>query len=294
MGRGAFLCASLCLIGVGNASAQEAASQDVDAQITAVREMVLYARYADAERAIDPLLARTDLTPAQRNEGLEIRAIILLARRQTPRAEAVLRELYGRDPEHRLVARDVGPNVVAAFERMRDSHPPPAAVTLDNSTRPRMATHQSPDVAVRISAGADVVHEMRVSYRNGTSGPFERVIMRFDEERTLARTRLPPLEGTEGYTVQYFVEALAPSQAVIATLGSESAPLSLEVPEDTGVRIAADGTTVAAAGGDDFTWVWVVLGVLVAGGAAATLGIVFGTDLVLLPETSLGTGRLAR
>jgi hypothetical protein len=298
-GRASLFFVACLFVGAGSvvwtASAlAQSEPANVDEQFTQLREMVLYARYPDAERIVADILARRDVTPAQRNAAMEIQAIILLARRQTQRADAVLRELYGRDPDHRLAERDVGPNVVAAFERMRDSHPPTATVTMANITPPEMETREAPEIAVRIEAGSDVVEEMRLSYRNGTSGPFEQVIMRFDEERTLARTRLPPMQGLDGYTVQFYVDALAPSDAVVRSLGSEAEPMSLEVPRAEATQVLADGSVVAAPAGEDFTWVWAIVGVILAGGIAATLGVVLGTDLVILQDGSLGTGRLMR
>ncbi|MCZ7681702.1 MAG: putative metal-binding motif-containing protein [Sandaracinaceae bacterium] len=219
------------------------------------------------------LLARADLSPSQRNAAMEVQAIILLARRQSARAEAVLRELYGRDPEHRLIDRDVGPAIRAAFERVQASRPPRTTVQLENGSLPRVERRQSPVLAVRIAEGGGVVHELRLSYRNGDSGPFERVLMRLDDARALGRARIPLAEGTDAYVVQYYVEALAPSQAVIGSVGSESEPLSLEVPAEAAVPAVA----IAPSGEEDAPapagpsvleewWFWTIVGLVVAGG----------------------------
>lgn len=272
----------------------------VDAQLSSIREMVLYARYAEAETAVQALVARTDLSATQRNAALEIQAIILLARRQGRRADEVLAELYGRDPEHRLIDRDVGPAVRAAFERAQASSPPRATVQLENGTLPRIDRRQSPVLAVRITEGSGVVHELRLSYRNGESGPFERAVMRVDEARALGRARIPLAEGTDAYTVHYYIEALAPSQAVIGSVGSESAPLALEVPAESAIpRVAIAPTgeedTPAPAGGGSVLeewWFWTIVGVLVAGGGA-TLGALYGTHVLGPPGPgTLGEGRL--
>lgn len=294
----ALLGALLVMLAASSALAQTDPSTETPAAIiSAIREQVLYARYADAERALTELEARTDLTPAQRNEALEIRAIILIARRQNAPANEVLRRLYARDPDHRLIDRDAGPNVRAAFERVQASHPPVATVTLENETAAELEQRQSVPIAVRLGEGADIVHELRVSYRNGAEGAFERVIMRFDEERTLGRTRLPQPEGREAYQVQYFVEALAPSQAVVATLGSEAEPLSVSVPEEVVAPVAvgnvdAQGNPVAPAGGSvaEEWWFWTIIGVVVAGGAVG-LGVGLGMS-EQVPGGTLGSGRL--
>lgn len=308
MGRARRIVLLFSLVGAAAASAptlaraQEAGGDlepDVDAQLASVREMVLYARYAEAERAAGDLLARADLSPSQRNAAMEVQAIILLARRQSARAEAVLRELYGRDPEHRLIDRDVGPAIRAAFERVQASRPPRTTVQLENGSLPRVERRQSPVLAVRIAEGGGVVHELRLSYRNGDSGPFERVLMRLDDARALGRARIPLAEGTDAYVVQYYVEALAPSQAVIGSVGSESEPLSLEVPAEAAVPAVA----IAPSGEEDAPapagpsvleewWFWTIVGLVVAGGAA-TVGALYGTHVIGPPGPgTLGEGRL--
>lgn len=289
----------MLLLAASTALAQEEAPVDpgAAAQVAAIRELVLYARYADAERALTEFSARTDLTPAQRNEALEIRAIILLARRQRPRADEVLRELYGRDPEHRLVDRDVGPEVRAAFERIRDTHPPRVTITLENQTVDP-TTRQSPQIAVRTAEGVDVVHELRVSYRNGASGGFERVIMRLDDDRSVGRARIPLDEGTAAYELQYYVEALAPSAAVIGTLGSETEPLTLSVPAEIArvalVPTGSERETPRPAGGGSVAeewWFWTLIVVLVAG-AGVGIGVgMWQYDMQVQPG-SLGDGHL--
>ncbi len=290
---GAILSASLFLASVA-AHAQDVVP--VDERIAAIREMVLYARYAEADTALNELGGRADLTPAQRNQVLEIQAIVLLAGRQTRRAEEVLHVLYGRDPDHRLIDRDVGPSVRAAFERARDAAPPRTPVQIENITPPRVERRESPLVSMRLEQGADVVHELRVSYRNGDSGPFEQRIMRFDDARRVGSTRLPLREGSEAYTAQYYVDALAPSQAVVGSLGSAAEPLVLEVPEE----VAAPGTTIIdgrivrverQTNVVEEWWFWTLIGVVVVG-AAVSLGVVFGTDIVFAPPGTQGQGTL--
>ncbi len=291
--RGVILSASLIL---ASAAAHAQDTVPVDQRIAAIREMVLYARYTEADNALNELGGRADLTPSERNEVLEIQAIVLIAGRQTRRAEEVLHVLYGRDPDHRLLDRDVGPSVRAAFERARDAGPPRLPVRIANVTPPRLERRESPLVSMRIEEGADVVHELRVSYRNGNSGPFEQVIMRFDETRQVGSTRLPLREGSEGYTAQYYVDALAPSQAVISSVGSAAEPMVLEVPE----QVIEPGTTIIngrvvrverQTNVVEEWWFWTLIGV-VAAGAAVSLGIVFGTDLVFVPPGTLGEGPL--
>lgn len=295
-------------LGPAPASAQEAEGEaaeelTVSSQIASIREMLLYARYGEAAPMVEALLGRDELLASERNEVLEIRAILFLARRRTRRGMEVLRELYGRDPEHRLIDRDVGPSVRAAFERVHAERPPTATVTLENGTLPELEGRVSPAIAARLAEGANVAHEVRLNYRNGDSGPFERALMRFDATRGLARSRLPLAEGTEAYEVHYFFEVLAPSQAVVGTLGSRAEPLSLAVPAEaprpgavsilptSGERPAESLDVAPGMNVLEEWWFWTIV-VVVAGGAAA-VGTLYGTgNLDAIGPGSLGAGRL--
>jgi hypothetical protein len=279
------------LAAAGPAAAQEeqpAAPQGADAQIEAIREMVLYARYQEATPAVDALLARTDLSASQRNAGLETRAVLLIARRRVRDARAVLEELYARDPDHRLGYRDAGPNVRDEFERARDAHPAQAAVALEDQTPDSIERRVAPTLVVGVAGGADAIQEIRVAYRNAEGG-FERTLMRTsaDGGASTARARIPLREGGEAYSLEYYVEALAPSGFVLGTLGSADAPLSVAVPAEelvarvdpAALRVGpGEGGQTDGGGVDGGVVAAVVIAILVAGGVGAGVGIYFGTQ----------------
>lgn len=273
----------------------------VDAQIAAIRETLTYARFIDAAAAVEALLARTDLTAAQRNAALEIRAIVLIARRRTPEARQALAELYGRDPDHRLGYREAGPSVRDEFERAQQQHAPRATVTLEDRMPDALERRQAPSLVVAVAEGGDTVHEIRVSYRNDPTDAFERTLMRLDPDGATAHARLPLREGGGAYTVQYYVEALAPSGFVLATLGAPEIPQTLAVPAEEIVASAdprmpelPEGDTPAPAGGGGVLeegWFWAVVGVVLAGAAVgAGVGVWAGTQGP--GAGSLGEGRL--
>jgi hypothetical protein len=261
--------------------AQDATSDDAIAQI---REKVLYAQYREALTALEAYLARDDLDAAGRNTGLEILVTIHIARRQTREAEQALRTLYARDPGHRLSESDPSPPVLSAFGRARENPPPPVELTLEHEP-PTFDTRTPPEVDVRLGGeGADAVQELRLRYRQGEDDAFTTVVM--NVEGDVANARIPLLEERGAYDVEYFVEATAPSGAVLATRGSADAPLSFGVPlapsGSAGLGVSTlDGEGVERdrvdEGGSDLTWLWVTLGVAVVAGGVA-LGVVLATS----------------
>ena len=276
----------------------QAAAPAIDAQLDSLREMLTYARYADAATATDALLARTDLTASQRNQALEVRAVLFIARRRLPDARTVLGQLFARDPDHRLAYREAGPGVRDEFERARESHPPPLTVTLQAVTPDSLEERRAPDVTVAVHEGQDAVHELRVVYRNGPDLPFERTLMRTAEDGSHAH--LPLRDGRDAYTVEYYVEALAPSGSVLATLGSPEAPLTIAVPEEEVIAQVDPGAFDVSRGGSplpppsggvDVGWV-VAIAAIVAVGAGVGIGLGVWTTTQGPAPGSLGQGTL--
>jgi hypothetical protein len=299
------LCLIATLSGTSSwASAQEegaetavAAPSGAEAALDAIREQVLYARYADADAAVTALLARTDLTAEERNGGLEMRAVILIARRRLPDARTVLAELYARDPEHRLGYRDAGPNVRDEFDRARETHAATLAVELTDQTQP-LTERAAPEIVIALGAGADAIDELRLSYGSGTAS-FERTLMRIEGGE--GHARLPLLEGRDAYSLHYYVEVLAPSGYVLQSLGTSAAPMTLEVPEAPEVVAPSFDPAILATTGPaapvshDVTeeaWFWTVIAVVVLGGAGAAVGIGYATTATGPQPGTLGEGRL--
>lgn len=288
----------------GEPASEDGASapSGADADLDALRELATYARYADADAACTTFLARTDLSAVQRNAGLEMRAVILIARRRLDDARAVLRDLFARDPEHRLGYRDAGPNVRDEFDRAREDGVAPLAVSLTDDTAP-LETRVAPEITVAIGAGGDAVDDVRLSYRaSGESGVWERALMRHDAATGTATGRVPLRAGTDAYALDYYVEVLAPSGATLSSLGSASEPRTLAVPEAPVVLApAVDPAAFAATSTDaprgtnvaEEWWFWTILGVVVAGGVVG--GVVGGLSATSssgpVPGT-LGEGRL--
>jgi hypothetical protein len=221
-------------------------SGDPNAGLARIRELVTYARYDDAVAAAERFLGRTDLTAAQRNAGLEALAICQVAMRRDDDARRTLERLYGRDPQHRLSDADASPRVQSAFARVRDARPARAEVRIEVAPL-QLQRRESPVVMVRATAGADAVEEYRVAYRPEGESRFTRVVMAV--ERGVARARLP-LAGdpSRPTSIDFFVEAVAPSLTPLATVGSEAEPLVVRIPAET-ARVASGDAASGDGGG---------------------------------------------
>lgn len=306
------VAALVLLVDVSGAHAQAASAVtlpdtgDADAVLAQLRDSVNFARYDEALANAQRFLRRTDLAARQRNAALEAVAIVQIATRAEDAARATLEELYRRDPQHRLSDADASPRVQSAFARARDAHPAPVAVRLEQAPLD-LRQREAPVVMVRLAVGADAVEEVRLAYRHEGDTRFTRVVMALDAG--IARARMP-LAGDPSLalSIDYYVEAVAPSLASLARLGSEAEPLVASVPpvrapDPTEVANRADanrpaggwdantqGPAEPADEGSGVTskwWFWTLLAVVVAGGAVGTyFALSSGGDA---PMGTLGT-----
>lgn len=292
---------TLVLLIAWSLCAQSVRAQDQagpEPQIAQLRAMMSDARFDEALAQARALLARDDLDAAQRNATLETLAIGQLATRDARGANVTLTQLYARDPDHRLLDRDASPAVQAAFDRARESHPPPIAVTMENASSEHLPERAAPVLRVTLSAGADAVNELRLSYRQGERRDFQRVLMEHAAGFASAEARIPLLDGDAAYSVDWYVEALAPSQSIIGRLGDPLEPLSISVPR-AAARVAANALQVTESGrrrdeeGGSVLgqwWFWTVVGVVVLGGAASAYLLTRPAEQT--PCGSLGCGSL--
>lgn len=248
-----------------------------DTELAAARELVLHASYRPALAAAQRYLERSDLAAAQRNAGLELVAIIHLALRDEVSARRALAELFARDPDFRLTDPDASPVVLSAVARAR-SQARPVPVTLAHDP-PMLTRRRAPLVSVRIEEGANAVAEIRMHHRVRGQTNVETVVMRVGELST-AEGRLPLTADTSAYTAEYWIEAVAPSGYVLARRGSEAQPIAVDVPVETVEVRVETRTEIVETGGDIASepWFWVLIGLVVAGGAGAGIGIALATE----------------
>ncbi len=283
-----------------SAGSPAAPQGDTEESLSEVREMILYARYDEAIAAASALAGADGLTARQINAALELLATARIATGADAAAQEALTRLYARDPQHRLSDADASPRVASFFARARESEPSPIVVSLEHGVRPA-DVREAPGIAVRVTTGADAVQEMRLSYRQGDDPTYHRIEMT-REGSGVFRSRIPLLSATgDPYDVSFYVEAMAPSRAPLARLGSEAAPLELSVAGAT--EGAEGGGPLAGAtatsgegpvddGGGIATkwWFWTILVAVVAGGVTAAL--VLGPGSEGPEEGTLGSATL--
>lgn len=252
-----------------------------DAELAAIREQVLYASYPEAITQAQTLLARSDLTAAQRNTGIELLATAQIANQAPDAARESLRLLYSRDPGFRLTDPDASPPVVSAFARAREAHPTPLSVTLAHESPGTLARRESPTITVTVPAGANAIEEVRLAYRHAGDPGFSRVVLDRRADGSYVG-RIPVVGATEqAIDVAYFLTAVSPSGTELGHLGSEVQPLALRIPGDVPRSDAVayqPVPNVPPAHGGDVTsepWFWILLGVVIVG---AGVGIYFGVD----------------
>lgn len=287
----------MATLGVGPALAQDAAGE-----LGEIREMVLYARYAEAIAKAQQFLQRQDLRATDRNAGLEALAIAQVANRRERDARTTLAELYRRDPGHRLSDPDASPQIQSAFARARENASAPVTVELQHDATGELARREAPEVVVAIGEGADAVAEVRLQYRDSPESRFQTVVMDYGSDG-VARASIPLAGGRDAYTIEYYVTALAPSLTTLGTVGTETEPLELAVPEAEVQRSVAIGTIGVAGTGDDRRdddgggvlskwWFWTAVVVVVGAGVAT--GVILASQSGTAPEGTLGTVTLLR
>lgn len=280
----------LCGACVAWASPLAAQSSEAAAQLTAIRAQLRQAGFREAASAITTVLARTDLSAAQRNEALELDAIVSLARRDEEHASAALRTLYERDPGHRLSDPDASPVVQGAFARAREAaHPRPIVL---ETTSAAFLGRNAPVVALRVAEGLDRISELRLNVRLVGAPRFTALVVPPEPDGRATATL--PLGSDPGVqTFEVYVEALAPSGTAIGTLASEAAPLRIEV---AAVEVVAPVVTqivreeTETPRGSDVTgewWFWTLIGVAVVG-AAVGVGVGVAASQPHSPDGSLG------
>jgi hypothetical protein len=290
---GAFFCGALfCGVASGPALAQAPSAEE---QLGSIRDELRRAGFRSAATQVEAYLLRTDLSAAQRNQGLEIDAIVSLARRDEARASRALSELYRRDPAHRLGDPDASPVVQGAFARAREaaaSRP----VALETTSAAFLGRGQ-PRVAVRVGEGLDRIHELRIHVRSAGTARFAAVVVQPEPDGTAsASLPLGPDRGVQ--TFEVFVEALAPSGAAIGSIASADQPLRIEVAaevEQTQVvtQILREEPAPVPSRSDitGEWWFWTLIGVAVAG-AGVGVGVGVAASQPRSPDGSLGNVNL--
>lgn len=254
---------------------------DVGEALARVRSLRDEQSYREALSLAEALAGRPDLTASGRLDALRELAILKLILRDDGGARETLAAAMARDPGFDLGPGDHPPRFLVALADVRRAGRAgvPVRVTPTATIREGSAAFE-----VAIAEGADAVESVVVLVRSGGT-----------EWSTVELAARDPWRGRApapvGVGLEYFVEARAPSGAVLATAGSRDGPLVVAPPPAAAVRTVqpeprrepivrrarSEPSVHRERGGGGLPlWVWLVGGAaLVAGGV--TVGIVATT-----------------
>jgi hypothetical protein len=253
-------------------------------------------RYREALLVVEGLDARGDLAARERLEVLRELAFLRLILRDEAGARAALSAASGRDPGFDLGPGDHPPRFTRAFEEARATRAEPAVTLAPPVVRVSGGTAT---FEVPVERGADAIESIVAYVRAAGAIRFERLVLAGSPAR--GAVSVPP------GALAYYVEALAPSGAVLARAGSVDAPatavaLAPSAPEATPRAPPPRVEVVPRAlprpperppsRGGVPAWAWIAGGAVVAAGAATAI-------VLLVPasaprEGTWGHGELGR
>jgi hypothetical protein len=255
----ALLCAwPLGSRGSAQATVQAAAPDAAAAVLSEAKTALERAQFAAAEKLLTELLAQSSLAARERNDALELFAIVQIAERKDAKARETLRALLQRDPDHHRRVLDPGPAVDAAFARAkqepREALQVPLQFSLSNDAGER------PVLRIELGEGADAVESVHAFIPEQGDEPGAHLVGIPGADRAL-RMALPAAPR-EHARLGLYLQASAPSGAVLGGVGDASAPVYVPLRR---VAPPADACTVASKPLRREWWVWTTLGLVVSG-----------------------------
>jgi hypothetical protein len=239
-----------------------------------ISALVTHAEYGEAHAALERILEEPTLSAAQRNQALELFAILRIAERDMDAAREILATLYRRDPGHALAEHDPSPLVASVFARARQGAAETVQVALSHTVS-RTRDGGAYPVSVAIDEGLDAVHAVAVEY-SLDGGMAARMLLSVGPDG--GAIGHIPLPGHDAHRVSYWIEALAPSGAVLARVGGRSYPIQVRVPAAV-VPTALTSSTTEGPRRDRYEprlikrwWFWTLVGVA-ATATAASIGL---------------------
>lgn len=243
-------------------------------QIERGRRQYEDANFRQALLTLRRALSARELTRDDLVRLYETRALVRLAMHQQDDYVADLRTLASIDPEHAF-AREVPPEVVTEFARVRATLPGPLRVAV---------TTAPVDHAVELTARVenDELHlSRRLQFAARRTGSAEWA------DADAGQVTVPAGPGDR---IEYAAVAIGTGDAVLASAGTRDAPLTFQVPRLAPVLPPAtsfardsglldDDPTDDEGGGGPSPWIWV---------SAGTVGVAVAVVLIVL-ATSSGT-----
>jgi hypothetical protein len=236
---------------------------DAAAVVAEAKTALERAQFSAAESLLTDLLAREALGARERNDALELFAIVQIAERKEAKAREALQLLLSRDPDHHRRVLDPGPAVDAAFARVKQS--PTAALQVPLRFSLSRDASARPLLAVELGEGRDAVESVHVFLPEAGASSSPHLVSGVSGDQPL-RLVLPEAPRARTQLALY-LEARAPSGAVLGRLGDASAPVYLALPR---VDAPAPPCTVAPKPLRQRWWVWTTVGLVISGVVVAS------------------------
>lgn len=219
------------------------------------------AQYAEAIAAYDDVLARPELQSSDRRESLLYQAFSHIALKHEDAARRSFRAVLAQEPTFSLPPY-TAPKIRALFEQVRKE----VSLKPQILALPASATHEQLTVAFTLSN----VRGQRVLllYRaRGTTSYREAALSGSPTAQTQIALSAPVPD-----TIEYYAE-IREGISVVATAGTASEPLSMKIPgaHNLATVPVAEASVSTSTPVYKTWWLWTIVGVVVAGGAATAI-----------------------
>lgn len=173
-------------------------------------------------------LAVKGVTVAQRIEIYKLMALTHSAFDDAPKAEDAFLHILELKPDYELTG-GASPKIRSYFANAQKAYRAQQAVKLQHAPPKPSALGETTTVDVAVVAGADRVTAMTLHYRpRGSKSGYSQLPMAHGENGAFSGNVPNAFPGPAGKrTIEYFVRARDTSGALLASVGSEDAPLEL-------------------------------------------------------------------
>lgn len=287
---------ALAMLAAGGAARAEAGSA-ADA-LAQGRRLVQSFEYDAALEQLEDVVSDTSATATERVEAFELMGVMHFNLRREPRARQMFGRLLNLDPGHELADTSYPPRLIAFYTSIRESFMPQQTVQVEAEARQDPPGAGRVRIEARVGGAAGGVEQAVALVRAPGQPSYRRALMTRAAGAGLEfSAEVPATEAASD--LEYYVEVQAPSGYTLATAGSEASPLRFDAvaappsgPDEVGPAPAGDEAVEGDEGEETpqrrrwyrSWWFWTIVGVAVAGGAAAT-----AVALTLPPEQEQGT-----
>jgi MYXO-CTERM domain-containing protein len=253
-----------------------------NAYLDEAREMFANFQLEGLLTKLEFALAVKGISPEQKVEVFRLMAFTHASFDDLGKAEEAFVKLLEVKPDHQL--QGASPKVRQAFTSAQRLFRERQAVKLTHAPPRPLESEKTTTVDVVAQAGGDRVAAMTLHYRaQGAGGGFSQVSMAAGEQSSWSAAMPNAFPGAPGRrTVEYFIRARDKNGGLLASIGEEEKPLTVEID-----AVAQSGPPIYKQ-----WWFWTAAGVLVAGAAAgATIPFAVRPNAAS-PAGTLGVERL--